>query len=239
MKKIGSWFLLFVLISGVIALAFLLFDTKSNEEPKTVPTELSDKAIEEKYEEVSFEGYLSKEGDKFVTMGWELKGNSEELEKALNHMVKVEGHGKDFVLEVDTLTVTDEMNGPTEEVIELEGVLQKKGNDYLLNDYILTGEFDFSSHLKETVYLFAKKTSKENVLEVVELNEAFVLKGTLEYVAGEPPDIHYTLEGTDFDIHHNIEIFEQEGKELELLVYAKSHGVYVDDKHVTLIRILK
>lgn len=240
MKKIGSWIILAILLGGIAFLSFYLFNGEEGSSNQS-PTEISpgnSKEHLEKYKEVQIEGYLTKEGDNFVMMGWELKGDKKELEAAVNHHVKANGQGEDFVLKVSSLEVSEDLIQTSEEVVTYDGTIAKEEEGLFIGDIKLTGDINLTSYIGKDVIVFGRKTDEDKLIEVFEVNETSIISGTLEYVAGEPPDIHYKLAGTDFDIHHNIEIYSEEGKHLDLLVYAKSHGVHIDDKHVTLIRIL-
>lgn len=243
MKKAGSWIMLVVLVCGVGFLLMQIFAEKEKAADNPLVTEEKEgsnsKAHEEKYEAVTIEGYLTKEGDNFTMMGWELQGNTKELEAAVDHYVKAEGKGEDFILEVNVLTVSEELSQSTEEVVTLDGTLSTVEGEYFLDNYKVKGEIDLTPYIDKTIHLQGRKTEVANEIETIEVNETTIISGVLEYVAGEPPDIHYTLEGTDFDIHHNSEIFSLEGEYLELLVYAKSHGSHIDDDHVTLIRVIE
>lgn len=241
MTKKHSLIVTFILIVLTFLFSVYLFGAEENTEDKPLVEQGNKitKEQEEKYENVEIEGYLTKEGDNFVMMGWELHGNQDELNAAVNHLVKVKGKGVKFVLEVEVLTVSDQLTQIPEEVISLDGTLVNADGKYYLGDYQLIGDIELAPYIEKGIYLQGRKTDLEKVIETIEVNETKVISGTLEYMVGEPPDIHYTFEGTDFDIHHHSEIFSQEGKHVELLVYAKSHNTYIDNKHVTLIKILE
>lgn len=232
-KTIGSWAIFIVLLGGLV---FLISNIMNGDENSVKTTKSKDNTEIKKYDVISFEGYLSKEDGKYILMGWELKGKENELEKSVDHLVQVEGIGENFVLKVDKITITDEKQ-VSEEVLSLEGKLVINENKYMLNNYILKGSTDLSALLNKSVYLTVRKTTIENEVEVVDIDETFIIEGTLKYKAGKAPDIHYAID--DYDIHHNKELKEYEGKKVKLLIYAKSHNTFIDENHLTLVKIIK
>lgn len=233
-KTLGSWAIFIVLFGGLV---FLISNIMNGDTNSIKTTKSIDDSTEiKKYNAISFEGYLSKENSKYILMGWELKGKENELEKAVDHLVQVEGIGENFVLKVDKITITDEKQ-VSEEVLSLEGKLVMNENKYMLNDYILKGNTDLSVLLNKSVYLTVRKTTIENEVEVVDIDETFVIEGTLKYKAGKAPDIHYTID--NYDIHHNKELKEYEDEKVKLLVYAKSHNTFIDENHLTLVKLIE
>ena len=239
-----------LILSGVGLFFFAFFEMKKDAQFETneplesgeINTDVNyEKKITKKKDEIipptepiSFNGILSEDDGKLILMGWELKDIDASMKVLVGQEVHVSGFPDGNALSVTKVTTISE-KVPSEEIVTVQSEVKKSGKGFAVDGYTLKSDVSLKGFEGAEVFVVGRKTDQKKVIEVLEIDETKVIEGVLTYEAGKEPDVHYSM--GEYDVHSDKRLTELEGKSIKALVVTKTHGQYIDDKHVTLIEI--